>query len=631
MNYSIEYLISLLHSLQNSNGSFSSTNITTGETLDSIYFTSLILISLKNLKQHHNDQLQDITSSAIDFLIANESDTCSWNYYPRTLLSPYPDDIDDTILAIRALQIWQPSYITPARLAQITQLLIQCEEKPGGPYRTWITKNSQNNSWDDVDTVVNYNIYQWLRSHAINLEPLNEFLFSAKDRDTYHSLYYEDPDFVNYLTGSEVLSTTSVKYQNTPEHPLRSVFTTIASVTRQIGSAESADILTINNYITQVISCTESYPFFIEKINSGVIEYSGCKALEIALCIELLSSHINKESAATKSVVAKSLGSTAQNNSETIHITRVRETIRECFYDSELIQDFFVKQFNKLLISSKIQLLLPFYYLHSLKESYQERITQDELVLITAAHSIGLISFTLQDSLCDRESLAHQIPYVSSGILAMSALLHSALYKQSTLEDIQSILHSMNQALLRETHDLQHRYLTREELYLKSFGVVCGIITIVLIIGERFTYTEISHIKEFFKNYLNARQMLDDLHDWYDDLLNTIHTPVTQLLMEDFSQENLTGSTFPINFTTEKMHLHDTFWTVTFPKLMGPTYEFITAAESVIEKFELVSNRALFINLLEPIKHALSQAKTSATQHTEFIQAYEKATLSSGQ
>lgn len=276
MNYSIEYLVILLRSLQNSNGSFSSINITTGETLDSIYFTSLILISLKHLRQHPDEQLRDITSSAVDFLITNESDISSWNYYPRNLPSPYPDDIDDTILAIRALQMWQPDYITPAKLAQITQLLIQCEEKPGGPYRTWITKNSQNNSWDDVDTVVNYNIYQWLQSHAIDLEPLNEFLFSTENRDAYHSLYYDDPDFVNYLTDSEVLSTTSVNYQLTREHPLRSVFATIASITRQIGSAESADILTINNYITQVISCTESYPFCIEKINNGVIEYAGC-------------------------------------------------------------------------------------------------------------------------------------------------------------------------------------------------------------------------------------------------------------------------------------------------------------------------------------------------------------------
>lgn len=631
MNYSIEYLITLLRSLQNSNGSFSSINITTGETLDSIYFTSLILISLKSLGLQHNEQLRDITSSGVAFLIANESHIGSWNYYPRNLLSPYPDDIDDTILAIRALQIWQADYITPTRFAQITQLLIQCEEKPGGPYRTWITKNSQNNSWDDVDTVVNYNIYQWLQSHTIDLEPLNEFLFSTENRDTYHSLYYDDPDFINYLTDSEVLSTTSVNYQLTREHPLRSVFATIASITRQIGSAESADILTINNYITQVINCSESYPFFIEKINNGVIEYAGCKALEIALCIELLSIHINKECCTTRDAVAKSLGSATQTNSETIHITQVRETIKGCFSDSELIQDFFVKQFNELLISSKLQLLLPFYYLHSLKEDYQERITPGELTLITAAHSIGLISFTLQDSLCDRESLAHQIPYVSSGILAMSTLLHSALYKQSTPEEIQSILHSMNQALLRETHNSQHKSLDREELYMKSFGVICGIITIILITGERFTYTEISHVKEFFKNYLNARQMLDDLHDWYSDLLNTIHTPATLLLMEDFSQRNLTGDTFTINFTAEKMHLHNTFWKTTFPKLIGPTYEFITAAESIIEKFKLVSNRALFINLLEPIKHALSQAKTSATQHTEFIQAYEKATLSSGQ
>jgi hypothetical protein len=120
-----EQLINKLSQLQNNNGSFSQSTIPYESSSDSIYYTALILIILEKLPTSSTKEL--IIQNSLSFLKQEMSVSGTWNYITRKKTSPYPDDLDDTFLAITAIALHDKSFITPEFLVSITNLLITQE------------------------------------------------------------------------------------------------------------------------------------------------------------------------------------------------------------------------------------------------------------------------------------------------------------------------------------------------------------------------------------------------------------------------------------------------------------------------------------------------------------------------
>ncbi len=618
MHHSLSELLLQLSELQQPNGSFcsfSSRDTTNGKLsqdvtapVDSIYFTSLIVLALSELAVKSTDgkrallgPVTHIIDRAVTFLLTQESAFTTWNYTPRDLPSSYPDDIDDTFLAISAIESWKKDYLTPERLAHITNTLVRCEVTPGGPYRTWITAANTQPPWNDVDSVVNTMINRWLRNHEIHLTPLQAFVDKHKNGQ-HRSLYYHNQSFTNYLTHS---------------------------------TSEDAC-----EYVSQILAQEKPFKFYVEKISNTNCYYAHCEAMEIALHIQLLGISENHLSSPmndvpqTGSLRGDHLVNTSSlyDPSVTSHLSRVRETITTVFSESELMCDFFVKQFDTITIHAPDELLIPYYYYQSLYPDLQERITLPELVTITSAHAIGLISFTLQDSICDYQAPPNQIPYVSSGIVAMETLFQRVLFRIASYEQLQQILHRMNDSLLRETLVTNKALITREDLGTKSLGLVCGIFAIITIVGSEHTHKEQQTMLQIFSLYLSVRQLLDDFHDWPEDITSGRGTLVTQQILahihSNHNEPHLT-KTPETAHATSVIH-HQLFWNSVFPHLYREAMSDLNHCRSLIDSLCTVHTTAFLIDRINHLKHILEKTYSTRNELSQFISSYEKTTRASG-
>lgn len=627
MNHSLSELIKQLGKLQQNNGAFQSFSTATPESVDSIYFTSLILLSLATIpKKDYPPEITSIVDRALHFLLTNSSISTTWNYLPRNTFSPYPDDVDDTFLALSAIEHWKKDYLTPERFAHITNTLIRCEVAPGGPYKTWITEANSNPPWNDVDYVVNTTIHRWLCAHNIDLHPLQTFLNTQNASQNTSSLYYHNKFFVGYLIDTpEKLSVTEKEEMgelSNNGHPIEKIISAIQCIRTNIridtvsnNQSHKHDTHLSHYYeelITRALSHKVPFDFYIEKIESTKYHYAYCTAMEIALCIELLvttSAVANKKCSAQYLLVTESATTNQLYSRALEHLSQVRETVSSIFSDSENIRDFFVKQLDLLIKKSPNELLLPYYYYESLHSHLQKRITPAELVTISSAHAVGVITFTLQDEICDRHISPEQIPYVTSGSIAMESLFQRALFQIASHESLRVILYRMNTALIRETRQDNNTPLSRGELGNKSIGLVCGILAIITIVGGNYSAEDSEKIVHIFSKYLSARQLLDDCHDWPDDHAAGRTTWVTQ----------------EINTDPRPAY----FWNHVFPKAYHETIADLKTCKEIISSLRMTRDTSFLAQIIDTIEATFTKTYSERNHVLQFICTYKKTTRES--
>ncbi len=162
------------------------------------FYTSLIL---STLSMQDNPYVYAIRQKGTAFLLREKTDLQQFNYWQKQSKEydtvPYPNDIDDTFVAMQALYYCDASLITEEMLADLVSLLIRQEITPGGPYKTWIT-TLDDAVWQDVDIVANSNVVAFLHLLGIELPQLQEYFDSALTNDL-RSLYYHHPMTILYF------------------------------------------------------------------------------------------------------------------------------------------------------------------------------------------------------------------------------------------------------------------------------------------------------------------------------------------------------------------------------------------------------------------------------------------------
>lgn len=663
--------------LQNPDGSFSSENLSTGEVLTTSYFTSVVLLSLARTSDEIKNlpEFQDIIKSAITFLKQSQSLNGSWNYLARNnseLEAParYPDDLDDTFLALHVLAIWEPDFITPEILASATNILIAAEQSPGGPYFTWIVPSELRNKWGDVDVVVNSNINNFLKYQGITLEPLQQYLKNAVTKNTIndsvirHSLYYTNELVAHYFMSTELLSEIQIsKTENNNslplislenEHLTRTALVIIRSLKTSRGDLDDS---VIKKYTERIIApltkdtpC-KPYPFFVEKIASESREYAGSRALDCALHMEALSMIHQKVSPEKVPTQRNESYLSEHAYSASDSIQRIRETIEIHTYSFPETYSFFVKRFDALMNSpERAHALFPLEYYLSLESSVKQRINRETFTQICTAHVLGIITFTLQDAICDDESPQEHIALVSSGMLLIHKLFESVLYGNSDMQLVNEILHTMNESLLRETITSSLLYSTEGIILMKdipdhlpmdslrtvsnkSIGYAISPIVFLILCGGPKSYREIRLMRTYCEIFLGLRQTLDDLHDWYQDLLSQVSNPISSMVLSAYKKERV--GEISIDPTKQKYELSTIFWNTVFPQVRTLMKNEISSAKHTISEMQLLSSTDFLSRMITRYEKVLDETTATKKSVSNFLFHYEnsiheKTTVSGG-
>lgn len=619
-----EQLINKLSQLQNNNGSFSQSTIPYESSSDSIYYTALILIILEKLPTSSTKEL--IIQNSLSFLKQEMSVSGTWNYITRKKTSPYPDDLDDTFLAITAIALHDKSFITPEFLVSITNLLITQETIPGGPYKTWIT-NLHN--WDTIDIVVNANIYRFLALQGILLPQLETYFREKITSLDFTSQYYHKTIVVIYFLLeclpaplqeelALVINNDPILIQ--PENNLDLVLHTI--ILNHLRQDCDRDL----NY--SQLHKTDSSPFFIERASEEKVVYSTCKAFELVVALQVQSFVRTKPPTSTKPLM----------DDTQLTLKKSLLILEEVLSHHPLLKEKLLMALYQLINThSNKELLLPYFFYKNITRKYRTSIREETIHTLCLATLLGWVGFTAQDRIIDREAPANEIPIATTSILISQELVQSVLFGSSDTTIIQSLFYDINESLLEEITNhtflivgncldltlLQEKLQPIIQSSNKSIGIALGPISMILLLPITNSYHFVGLIKNYFQSLLTVKQTLDDMHDWYSDLDRGYINPVCAKIIDHYRKNTICTI---LNFSTERTVLHHLFWNHVFEGLYKELTIIIQQARTTVAQLNFLDDKDF---LVEPLDHYLSILEHTRAERDlgiHFLSHYKKTT-----
>ncbi len=586
MNKRIHDALLVLSSLQEPDGSFLSTTIPTAKTVHTTYYTSLILLCIEHAPAGPEKEL--IVSRSIAYLKSCVSEQCTWNYLADRSASPYPDDLDDTFLALLAIAVHNPEWFTPEIMVAVTNLLIACETQLGGPYYTWVVPADRRNEWNDVDIVANANIAAFLGRMNIDVPPLKQWLAFRINKRDLSSAFYHDKKIVQYF----------LSRSDTVKHA--AMITELLQQERQV------------------------IPWFIERITGGQPMYSTCIALTTALMIEHLCPTLPPDMHSGSSLDQE-------------YLSRLYEKIRNDLSSTPLLCERILCEFKKLNASdpSGMIRLLPLFFYQNMSTDLRDAIPESVIIDLCAAGISGWIGFTMQDDVIDGHGNIKDLPVASSCIMRAQELFSECASSEEMVNIISEILQGINESLMHETTSSN---ISLNMIGKKSLGYALGPVILTYLAEsspdfvsettlstgvERGPTTEIERqaeiVMKFFENFLIVRQSLDDLHDWYDDLSNGVMTPVVTTVLDTWKQANGKDQR-PTD--DDRDDLQRIFWDTVLDRMADQIRTHIIRAEDVLGRIAVLENTSFLQRMLDRYVAALDRAVAERNKTQAFIDAY---------
>lgn len=493
------------------------------------FATSLIAIAL-----HDVPKSRHIRTRCADFLLSQKSSFWSWNYWARSSTQnntePYPEDLDDTFLALSALGLRDPSYLPPESLASVANLLFETEVKPGGPYRTWVVEKTADKVWRDVDVAVNANIMYFMRLQGIALPGLDKFIEQAIEKDKLESPYYPPAQPILYYIARAYKGKAQVKLEQLIQ----------AKQTELLGITPHDTALTLASLLRLGV-LSEECKMAVEYLKNSQLSDGSWRAgsmcigprknpscspaLTTALCLEALTMY--------EDVVKKNQQTPNKEQEKNAEYDTVKEQLVATIGGIEQpdLKHELQNQITKMFAYDKDGqiILLPWFVAKAFKLTLPEKLLQD----LAKASMWGWVSYTIYDDFLDGEGRAKALPAAIFAARQVGSVLGATLPNNEDFQaDIASIMATMDGASTWEVTHCRGR-LEKGRFYInqlpeygefthlaqRSFGhAIAGLGVLYAAADLKDRNRKIKALRQFFSHYIIARQLNDDAHDWEEDL-----------------------------------------------------------------------------------------------------------------
>ncbi len=623
-----------LKQLQNNDGSFSHASFTVTGKQTSLYITtfsaSLIVQSLFVVPE--SKEKNEIVILAKEFLRSQKEKDGSYSYWAKgqDILDgmQYSPDLDDTFAAHTALS--RGENLSPRTLAELTELLLSCEEKEGGPYRTWCTTEE---GWHDVDLVVNANISYLFSLNDIHLPALTSFIDEAIREENLFSPYY--PSLQESLS---ILYFIARGYCGNQKEKLMSLFLSRRTEEGSFGTVLDtalaiSSLLRLGyprknleksiGYVYENQDQGKIYPFCCDPMIEKEQYYAGSEALTIALCLEAICLYEKEEPLVS-----------APSKMENLVFSKVVGKIRKRFSLLPLLTKEIADRFLEKIISSRRSeeiVLLPYLFYKDFKKE-KEIISEETIVSLCTANVYGWIAYTIYDDMVDREGEVELLPIANICLREMCTIFlssPSSKYVQKILDTLESatvweMVHCRN---VKDAAVSLPVYPHGLFLADRSLGHMLGCIHILFLLGYDQKSIEVQSIENFFRYYLAARQLEDELHDWKEDLMQGQLNYVSTTLISEYKIQNYTilKDILSPEFLRD---LEEFFWRNTMPPLVRLVLNLVENAQKHLFSISHISSFSYLFDLCKEVERS-SQKTLEEQKHTiEFFSFFQNKTPS---
>ncbi|HOX10692.1 MAG TPA: terpene cyclase/mutase family protein [Candidatus Moranbacteria bacterium] len=609
----------------------------------SIFPACLILASLDSLPQ--SKVLGKVKSKSAKFLLSQKSDFWSWNYWkrnsPESKDAPYPDDLDDTCCAMVALIKHDPKSISIKAVSKVVNLLTFCESKEGGPYYSWLTPPDADKGWKDIDLAVNSNIAFFLSLQEVTLKSLIALTEKAIDSGEYASPYYHSQYSVIYFISrwykgkkkDKIISYLLKKRLENDSwgNPLETALAVSALINF---GYEKEKLEKSIGYIlkNQIEGEWRACPLIIELVKNKQKHYSGSAELTTAFCLEALG----KFSAKDKLIENKRKAG-IDDKPKKIHRKIINFTDRRFSNFNPELNEKFLAVRKKILKGDRANqiTLLPYYFQKSLKNN--KAVNENILVELGAASLYGWMAYTIYDDFFDGEGNRELLSLANICLRELTSIYGDNFAKnEKFLQFFKNTMDRIDSANAWETSNCRAKisgshvtipnqlpdFGKLERLADRSIGHALGPVAVLYLRIGNVESSEIKKLMAFFENYIIARQLNDDAHDWEDDLKKGQLSPTVVAVLKKHSRRRGNKSTKELDLKKEIKELQKIFWYEVIQEMCDKTLFHVKKARKHLLDITVMENKTAFEGMLASVENSAKEALAEQKEMLEFLEEY---------
>ncbi len=589
------------------------TDLAQGSPHKTIFATALVagLIADAQLPE-----LDETKRRALSFLLSQRSEQWTFGYYERgseeASARPYPDDWDDTSLALAAIDALDPAALGGTGWAEVTKLLAVTEAREGGPYWTWIVGPEADPAWRDVDLAVNCNIAAMLARAQVELDSLRELVDAAIRENAFSSKYYPNPLMVRYFAGRWYKSPTlagPLRHDGEPINMALAALIHAAAGETELAAADTARLAS-----RPLADMLAPAPICFDPEQEGIAYVAGCRAATAALCLAALSD--------TERIASDYLGPFAE---------RVELLVRSLIdrWSPELIPAAKGAVAAMLGADPAHQITtLPIRTLRALGRR-AELIDDSQVAGLGAMSVMGWLAFTVYDDFMDGEGRPAMMPLANRAHAQMADLIYGEPGDGTFCDYANAVLDQMAAANAwelshcrfeypRELGDCRPDYGNYVTLADRSGGHGLGWAAIWMRLGIGPSGHEFLQMAAFFRHFLIARQLNDEAHDWEDDLRHGHVNAVGAMLVTQLAGP---AGADPDSVLGE---MRTYFWQVLLPEVCDLIESHLATARAALASCRAVDSPTPLLELLTPIEAATAEARVKRTQTLAFLAQFRQ-------
>ena len=569
------------------------------------------------------------------FLIDQKSSEWSWNYWDRASAAaatmPCPDDLDDTFLALAALWRTDRKLFRPNVMAYIANMLFATEQKPGGPYRTWLAGDEAEPVWRDIDPLVNSNIAYFLKLQDVELPALVALVESAIQANELTSQYYPDTQPAAYFVSRWYKGECAARLQEqvlvgrvdghwaTPHETALAVSTLLRFGHPIDDVKEAVDFLLASQ---RPNGSWEAGSICYDAARTGeTLQYGmGSACLTTAFCLEALQ-------------LFETLS--AHSISKKVKKPQYEQVISEVYSAIRMLHQQDLRRRTRIAFKLQLEgdtsqeiIMLPWLVAKAFGVKPNEQLFR-QLARVSAW---GWMAYTIFDDFLDNEGNPTVLP------CAITAHRHLLLTLNDTLPgdagfqiEVRDILNQLDGANAWEVSHCRgvveaDRFLIARlpdygdywQLADRSLGHTIAGLGVLYGSRLRSNSIQIIQYKKFFHHYLIARQLNDDAHDWEDDLakghVNVVGVKIIKRWMA--SGHRLKDG---IHLQDDKKALRLIMWETVIDEVCRDIHVHIRFARKALAHPDLHIQQEVLLETLVPLEEAAKHALDTRDDAIEFI------------
>lgn len=529
----------------------------------SLLYSAFILFLLN--KENTEDELRQ---KIAEFLLKEKSENWTFNYWSRQHTQAeqlVPDDLFTSALAWLALYEYNPEIFDAEALAQITQSLTFLEINEGGPYRNWLVAENSDVKWLDIKFASNFLLAEFLKALDIELENLNEYL----NKERFLAEEYFSEDLIKFFQKEKLEG---------------------------------------NEYFWQFPNNEK----FVIDLNLEEINLE--KNITDEKNPKLISEKEEKIIAAIKNKVQTRLEIAGPEISNAI------KPILEYILSKE-----------KAILEI---LLLPYIFSQSFEEGFSEEL----LIDLGAANLWGWLAYTIYDDFLDDEGKIEQLSGANLALRELSQIfnnLENGFPQKNILATFHEAMDTVDAANTWEVKNCRSKitndefilpttspdYQNFQNLHQRSIGHGLGPFTLALISGIKKDSEKFKNIYQFIKSYIIAKQLNDDINDFWEDLkngqINSVVATVLIIWQKKYPNKNI------IHLENDAALINEIFYQEIAAEVLNKIIEESQVAQKSLKNFNEKAPALLF-KIIEDLQSSAAMALKAKTENEKFWHFWQK-------